>query len=504
MTRFDNELFISYSHIDDEPLTEGQKGWVTQFHSALQAILDTRLGKHATIWRDPRLRGGIDFEKEIVAQFPKTAVMVSVVSPRYVDSKWCRREAKEFAQIARQTPVAVDSNWSRVFKVVKTPVVDEKQLPDEMQAQLGYPFYKLLDEETPLELDPSLGDEMRQEFIQKLARLAWDLSKRLRELEGTQVSPSEPPADDKPVVFLAECSYDRQEDRMMLEGELSRRGYRVLPDSPLPRDEQAHVEQVKALLPKCRLSIHLVGAGYGAVPDGPSEKSVVMLQNELAAAETERSKLKRIISLPAGLSAKQPHQQAFIDRLRSSAEAQKGADLVAGGIEAVKAAMFFTLDALRDEAANAAPKVQADEQSRGMVYVVCAQEDRKDALPLMRYLRSQHFEVKLPVFTGSAEAVSRAHEEQLATCDAVVIYYGRGDEAWRYAQQSELKKLSALRERPLACTYIYLAAPDNDDKDLILELEPNVIDGREGFAEGAVTPLTSSIPPPACELERET
>ena len=35
-----------------------------------------------------------------MAQFPKTALMMSVLTPRYVESDWCTREVREFCAAA--------------------------------------------------------------------------------------------------------------------------------------------------------------------------------------------------------------------------------------------------------------------------------------------------------------------------------------------------------------------------------------------------------------------
>ena len=40
-----NDVFISYAHIDDQALTEGQKGWITQFHCILEVRLGQALGQ---------------------------------------------------------------------------------------------------------------------------------------------------------------------------------------------------------------------------------------------------------------------------------------------------------------------------------------------------------------------------------------------------------------------------------------------------------------------------
>ena len=61
------------------------------------------MGGKAKIWRDEKLQGNDVFADEIVAQFKQTAVLVSIVTPRYLNSDWCTREVREFCQSAQQT-----------------------------------------------------------------------------------------------------------------------------------------------------------------------------------------------------------------------------------------------------------------------------------------------------------------------------------------------------------------------------------------------------------------
>ena len=124
-------------------------------------------------------------------------------------------------------------------------------------------------------------------------------------------------------------------------------GYPVLPDTQLPKDEAEYIAAVDGLLARCELSIHLVGARYGLVPDGPSEKSVTVLQNELAIARYKQGGLRRIISLPEGTRSESTVQQAFIERLLREAELQSGADLVTGDIEDLKGAVHAELKKLQ-------------------------------------------------------------------------------------------------------------------------------------------------------------
>ena len=111
---FEKHLFISYAHIDNQPLTPERKGWITRFHDSLEAMLSMRIGHKAKIWRDAKLQGNDVFAKEIIEQFPKTALLISVLTPRYVQSEWCTREVREFCEIASETGGLVIGNCSMI------------------------------------------------------------------------------------------------------------------------------------------------------------------------------------------------------------------------------------------------------------------------------------------------------------------------------------------------------------------------------------------------------
>jgi hypothetical protein len=100
--QFENDIFISYAHIDDQPLTEGEKGWIYNFHRALEIRLGELSGETPKILRDPKLEGNDYFSDIIVEQFLKVTVLVSVLSPRYVKSEWCIKELRKLYQAAEQ------------------------------------------------------------------------------------------------------------------------------------------------------------------------------------------------------------------------------------------------------------------------------------------------------------------------------------------------------------------------------------------------------------------
>jgi hypothetical protein len=324
-----NDVFISYAHDNNKPVEEGGRGWVEQFERALYGFLGRSYGK-VKIWRDERLRGNDDFSEEIFAQFPDTALMVSVISPSYLQSKWCRDEASKFCEMAQQPPGLVIDNKMRAFKVIFQPVTNYDLLPAPMRDALGFDFY-VREDSRVREYDPVFGAEMKAKFHLAVKDLADDITDLLRKLDSAQAGVMPEAAVGSAAVYLAECSYDRREDRKALNAELRARKYQVLPDREMPRDEAEYRAEVARVLEQCMLSIHLVGSRYGGVPDGPSECAGVVIQNELAAVRAHGAGLKRVISLPAGTRSDDEKQQAFIEAIHSDPEVQFHAEVITAG-----------------------------------------------------------------------------------------------------------------------------------------------------------------------------
>ncbi len=515
MSAFDFDLFISYAHIDNEPLEPSRGGWISRFHTSLNALLSMRLGKKARIWRDDKLQGNDVFAEEIVERFGSTALLLSVLSPRYLKSHWCTREASEFCDRAERSGGIVISNKARVFKVLKNPVPSEEPLPPLMRSLLGYDFYTTVDG-TPMELDALYGELYAQDYNRKVNKLAYEIAQLLEAFEaqgnaagaggavGGAVGGPNPMAGADPAgrcIYLAECSFDLKDERERLEAELMRLGHTILPDRQLPRDEVGYVAAVEALVARADLSIHPVGAHAGAVPDGPSGRAVPVLQNEIA-ARAGASGPRRLIWLPDGTGSSDPAQQAFIDALRSDPEAQRGADLIAGDRESLKRALFAELARAErpapDRAASAAPG------EPGMVHLLCTEADRKPTLPLRRLLKSRGLEVTLPAFEGDAASVRAANQGMLARCATVLLWYGQGDEAWKRTVDGELRKLAALRsDGRVPPVHTCLAAPATSDKEDLLDMdEPGLVDLRGGLDEARLLavldlPAEATSPEPA-------
>ena len=246
---------------------------------------------------------------------------------------------------------------------------------------------------------------------------------------------------------------------------------------------------------RCQLSVHLVGASYGAVPDGSSQKSVVVLQNQLAVKQSKSGRLPRVIWLPEGTHSEQAVQQAFIEALHNDAQTQFGADLITGDLEALKASIHAALKKLEKPESTRPVATAAGGHNAKLVYLICNEKDRKATVPLRKWLREHAFEVSLPTFAGDATAVREAHQQLMTTCDAVMLFYGCGDEAWKRTVDNDLKKMPGYRGgKPLLATYTYLADPKTTDKEDLIDMgEPNVINSLDDFGDAQMAAFVQAL-----------
>lgn len=456
---FEEDIFISYAHIDNKPLVEGQRGWISLFHHALETRLAQILGDRPGFWRDEaKLRGNDYFDDAITTRLPKIGVLVTVLTPRYAKSDWCLREVKEFYRVAGETGgVGVDGK-ARIFKVVKTPVPADEH-PLELRRLLGYEFFQI-DPVTrkPHEFVFTYGPNADQTYWAKLDDLAYDIFDILEILKGNKGQPldvSKAPAGA--TIYLAETTFDLDNERDKVRRELRERGYEVLPDKPLPLNAPHFQNAVREYLAKSSLSIHLIGGNYGVIPEG-DDCSVVFLQNQLAVERSRGQGFSRIIWLHPTIQAKEERQQKFIEYLQNDSHAQAGAELVQTTLEELKTIIQDTLSA------NSSFAAETPDETDGRplrIYLICDRQDVDDILPLSDYLFEKGYEVIVPLMEGD-EAQARAdHKENLLICDAILVHYGRASEAWLRTKLLDLRKITGYgRSRPLLAKAIYISGSE--------------------------------------------
>lgn len=489
LTSFDHDIFISYAHIDDTPIMEGESGWVTEFHKSLDALIKQILGDEPKIWRDPKLQGNDYFSDTLVDALPRAALLVSIISPRYVKSQWCIKELERFSSGAEKSGGIRISDKSRIFKVMKTLVPQENH-PAPLDKLLGYEFFQV-DSATgrPVEFRTEFGPEAKRNYLVRLYDLAYEITELLKQLQHSNnesLQPNIPPATQP--VFLAETTSDLREERERVKSELRQLGYPILPDRPLPLDVQGLHETLETDMRCCILSIHIVGENSGFTPEG-ERRSVIRLQNDIAAGCSKERGLRRLIWMVPDLMPNNERQQKLLHFLENDPETQRGADVLRTSLEELKT---IVQDRLKG-AMEPAQKTTIDEELT-RIYLICDQCDIDAATALYDYLYDHGFEVILPVFEGDESEVREDHTDKLITSDAIIIYYGCAKDLWLSAKLRDLRKLPGFDGYvPKLATAIYAGPPSTIQKERLRTREALVVKDLHPFSEGALAPFIAAI-----------
>jgi hypothetical protein len=487
MSSFANDLFISYAHIDNAFFPGGAKGWIDMLHERLEIRLAQLLGKKPNIWRDRKLRGYDDFEETLVIELSRSAIMLAVVTPRYVDSPSCRSEIENFFRVAAERDRLQFGDKRCVFKIVKT-YVPLKDHPTGLQDLLAYEFYERNEASQRVyefDADISAQGEKDKRYWSKFEDLAWDIHELIRFLETPGLPAARPSGA---TIYLAETTSDLAEQRDKVRRELTQFGHTVLPNKALPLELGAFQTAVRDYLQNSQLSVHLIGEYYGVVPER-EERSIVRLQQELAVERGDDAHFSRLIWLPPGLQPKDDKQQKFVIDLQNSFSSHNGSELLQVKLEDLKT---IIQSKLTDKAKPAV--AQSNGSGPPRVYLVCDKQDFTALEPLQGCLLDRGYDATLPLIEGNDAEVFEDHKENLLLCDAVLIFQGNASEGWLRMKLRELLKLPGYgRTAPLLGKAVYIGGPASPVKDRFKMLETRVIRNYGDFDPALLEPFIADI-----------
>ncbi len=482
----DIDVFISYAHIDNEPLTEGQKGWITLLHNSLQVRLRQLMGCEVTIWRDDRLTGNDEFSPVIYKQFERTRALVSILSPRYLKSEWCLNEVQAFLQAAQGTGGIAIDDATRIFKVVKT-FVPRKEHPPELQNVLGYEFYQLDPSSgRPHEFLLDMGPEAAKNYWSKLEDLAYDIHGLLKKVPHKDSLLAVQGSGSGPVVYLAESTSDVSVERDRIRRELVGRGCTVFPRVSLPLQVEALERDVSEALEGASMFIQILGERFGIVPEG-DERSISRMQYDIA-AKVSRPDFSRVSWSASGLQPQDERQKAFLTHIRNSLSSRGEDEYLETSIEELR---NFLLQRLLNPGVR---KSVPEKDGPRLVYLICDRKDIEASAAIYDALFEAGFEVVLPAFEGDDAEISKNHIESLTSCDAAILHFGSASEIWIRTKLRDLQKAAGYgRTKEWLATAVYIAGPPSPAKTLFRSQSALVIRGGEKFDVAALQPFVDQL-----------
>ena len=300
---YDNEIFISYSHIDNEPFGDPRGGWVDIFHEHLQNFVNVHVGRRTKVWRDKRLTGAEVFSDEIEQQLRSSAILVSVfrrdtcnpngaianwsASPRpprtgaIFGSATCSGSSRCFAcrwNGVRCRPCSTKC-WAAVLsRGSASGRARDLLLDPSADARAGVPRAGRRCGPGPFAIAGAMAESGGATAI------AVGVRRRSR-----------PPRSPAPCSWPGPRATSPRNARSCAAS-WKRAAIKVVPAGAPPLDAAGVRERIVAALKDAKVAIHLIGAHYGFVPEG-EERSIIELQSDEAIYQASTSTAARIFWL---------------------------------------------------------------------------------------------------------------------------------------------------------------------------------------------------------------
>jgi hypothetical protein len=445
------DLFVSYASVDNEPFPSAERGWVDTLVQILTSGsgLAGKLGRREAFewWIDKQhLRGHHEVNSHIPEQVRQSALLLVILSPGYLASKFCRLELQTFLETSRKKP-------GRVFVVNREPTVERRResVPESLRTLRKYEFWELDKNNKPRILgwpqpNPKNPDDRDRLYYQKVEDVCQEIAEKLEELKAelslpvqassSSVAFSDParthkpasaktvPGDRRPVVLLAETTDDLLRRRDEVQRYLEQAGIDVLPSGTYYGLSATEYEQsLKNDLAKCSLFVQLLGPELGRRVEG-IEDGFGWLQHNIA-KQLERPILQwRGLELTDLRSIEEPKQR----QLLQSAEAMP--------IEEFKLKIVRSL----------ATQTTKPSSRPSFFFINCDSVDVSEADTIGGRL-GDHVDWERPLYEEKpkAKVLQEAVESRLVDCDGLLILHGKSPLGWVRAQLQLYRKLRQRR-----------------------------------------------------------
>ncbi len=288
---FDYDIFISFSHRDNEPRPGQDTGWVERFVDYLKWLGKRRGLAGLEVWWDKRrLTGATEFDSRIERDLDRTALLVVLHSHNYRNSDYCKQELDWFITAARSQPLGLAVNGERrIFNVLINKIphqewTDSGHWTEPLASTPGFPFHDVPDDEDVFG-DP-IEDSDRKSYDAAMRSIVDAATHLLKSFPAPKDDPKTP-STGLPEVLIADVPDSQVGLRKRLIKEIGDRAHIAEPIPP-PYPAAEHDAALRRALEGVDLSIHLLDGWPGRAMDG-GEYSYPRRQAELAQEAPTRS-----------------------------------------------------------------------------------------------------------------------------------------------------------------------------------------------------------------------
>jgi len=482
LSQFEDDIFVSYAHVDDATIAGPNQGWVTHLTKCLRTELARKLGRSDaySMWVDHDLLHSHPLTPQILERVRRSAVLVVILSPGYIASNWCRQEREAFFGVAR--------SMQNVF-VIEIDHIEDADRPAQLADFSPFRFWTRGPREgAPRPFgwpQPQFDD---QEYYGAVKDLAQAIAVELQRLKKTQTaaiatSHQQPPtpaaasseSGQNGAVYLAHVTDDLEFERNNVRRYLEQAGIRVVPSAWYSLEPTAFRTSAAADIAAADLFVQLLSGIMGKrPPDLPEGYGQCQLQLALEAAKPVLQWCNSQLDLA---SVEDDAHRALLERATVHAEP----------IEEFKQAIRRRLHEIRNPA-------QSRPATKAFIFVDMDSADRLLAENLCSILHTHGAGYVLPLETQDPGDYRRDLEDNLSSCDALMVIYGATTSNWVRSHLLACQKTLVNRPQPPRGLALLQGPPSPKDRLPPARL-PNmeILDCQNGVSEAAIVKFLSSL-----------
>jgi hypothetical protein len=493
------DVFVSYAHVDDEPPTGVETGWVSMFVNHLKRHLESKVGgREVGVWKDDKLAMNDQVDPTLVQSVKLSRTIVLFLSPSYQRSHWCQKELITFLQnhealknkesvfIVEIEPVEREYWHARLRELTQIRLYRKEEGDDKPAKRLGYPLPRM-EEGTPYwdcvnELAHLIVRHLKLLDPARFVFKAPDVTVANGTPNGTPDGSSDDmPKEKRLKVWLAEPTEDLFDEWDHMARALRQANCEVLPASPETYDRSTAQTFEQAVLKDLNDSVfyaQLLGKREGRrPPDG--QRSFTCIQSDLASKHANSGKLFQ----------QWRNLRIELDAVESEPYRQLLTGAIACGFEEFRQQIVKGVEPLVRELNEHKPHAGI-EPNPSAICVRAHKHDMEIGEKVAQMLLDMGESSVMPSSEPGPDEVVAQFNEQLrdliGASEGIIIVYGQSSQLWVQSQYVNAQRTLAPRRRGIWGATVECHAAGKPDSGI---RSPSVLmlDCRSGVTPEAIS-----------------
>ncbi len=475
------DIFISYAHLDNLMLPGQQHGWIELFYQSLNLKLAQRIGRMDAVkiwWDSKKLDGSRLFDNSIEEGIRDSAIMISLISPGYLQSEYCRRELDLFAtKAASEKAGSSVGDSARLIKVLLNNI-PYATLPPQFGRATGFPFYKAEDSDDfgePLnQADPIFAEQLK-DLRDALVRIFEAFPKDQPATQGAALSgvtaasrgtlpTAAGVAVDGPGkgfrIFFGEVSDSLRTAKKRTISDLEKNGYTIITNIPPPEEASAHEQKVTECMKQVNLSVHLLDQYPGREISG-TDTWYPKKQAELALSLAP----SKLIWVPGEMDEEEVEEEAyktFLRGLSGNSDPNQKYEFIRGSKSELTSQIMDYANAITQA------RVRQESNEKISVLVDTHFSDQQYAFSLGQALLKNNMQPYINPQEDDPRKNIQILGDRISQVNKLVFLYGNVSREWVLERMSAALQLIVTNNYPIDDFYVYLAPPNKMNDDIKL------------------------------------